>query len=180
VSQTEASRPYDQPPYNPGGKPITGRTVLIGMVAFFGVVIAVNLVFVYFALSTWPGLTTQHAFEEGRDYNQTLESAARQEAMGWHSRVGLGAPTPKGRVLTLVMTGPDGKPLTGMKVTAVLSRPVGEGLTVDTAMDEERPGLYGALVRLSALGRWEVLIKVQAEDGRSYHMQHEVQAGGTK
>jgi len=41
------------------GKPVTGRRVLIWLVAFFGVVIAVNMAFVYFALNTWPGLTIQ-------------------------------------------------------------------------------------------------------------------------
>ena len=94
---------------------ITGWTVFYGMVAFFGVIIAVNLTFVYFALDSWPGLTTQHAYEEGIAYNKTLEQAAAQNEMGWTSRVALGAPMPKGgRVLGVIMQGPDG-PLTGRR-----------------------------------------------------------------
>ena len=61
---------------------ITGWTVFYGMVAFFGVIIAVNLTFVYFALDSWPGLTTQHAYEEGIAYNKTLEQAAAQLIAG--------------------------------------------------------------------------------------------------
>lgn len=161
-------------------KPITGRMVLIWMLAFFGVIIAVNLAFVYFALDSWPGLTTQKAYEEGLAYNKTLESAARQDAMGWQSRVSLGPVTPKGtRVLSLTMTGPGG-PLTGLAAKAHLSRPLGEGLSVDGDLAEDRPGLYVALLRLPALGRWQVEVTAQAADGRTYRMRHEVQAGDAK
>jgi nitrogen fixation protein FixH len=175
---TQAPEPA---PYEPGGRPITGRMVLIGMIAFFGVIISVNMAFVYFALDSWPGLTTQNSYEEGLAYNKTLESAARQDALGWHSRIGLGPATPKGvRVLSLSMTGPDGAPVAGLAAKARLSRPLGEGLTLDTKLSEQTPGDYTALIRLPALGRWEVEITTQAADGKSYRMIHEIQAGGAK
>jgi nitrogen fixation protein FixH len=156
---------------------ITGWTVFYGMIAFFGVIIAVNLTFVYFALDSWPGLTTQHAYEEGIAYNKTLEQAAAQNEMGWTSRVGLGAPMPKGgRVLGVIMQGPDG-PLTGLDIHAKLSRPVGEGLIVETGLNEEQAGRYGGLVKLPALGRWEVEITAKDGAGRTYRMIHEIQAG---
>jgi nitrogen fixation protein FixH len=163
-----------------GPRPITGKMVLTWLVAFFGVIIAVNLAFVYFALDSWPGLTTQKAYEEGIAYNKTLEGAARQDAMGWRSHVALGSATPKGtRVLTLTMTGPGG-PLAGLAAQARLSRPLGEGMTVDTKLAEDRPGLYAALIRLPALGRWQVEVTAQAGDGRAFRMVHEIQAGEAK
>lgn len=161
-------------------RPITGKMVLIWIIAFFAVIIAVNLTFVYFALDSWPGLTTQKAYEEGVAYNKTLESAARQDAMGWRSHVVLGPSTPKGtRMLTLTMTGPDG-PLAGLAAQARLTRPLGEGLTVDARLAEDRPGLYAALLRLPALGRWQVEVTARAPDGRNFRMVHEIQAGDTK
>ncbi|MEP0340040.1 MAG: FixH family protein [Alphaproteobacteria bacterium] len=161
-------------------RPITGKMVLIWIVAFFAVIIAVNLTFVYFALDSWPGLTTQKAYEEGVAYNKTLESAARQDAMGWRSHVALGPSTPKGtRMLTLTMTGPDG-PLAGLAAQARLTRPLGKGLTVDAKLAEDRPGLYAALLRLPALGRWQVEVTARAPDGRSFRMVHEIQAGDAK
>lgn len=161
-------------------RPITGKMVLIWIVAFFTVIIAVNLTFVYFALDSWPGLTTQKAYEEGVAYNKTLESAARQDAMGWRSHVALGPSTPKGTcMLTLTMTGPDG-PLAGLTAQVRLTRPLGEGLTVDARLAEDRPGLYAALLRLPALGRWQVEVTARAPDGRSFRMVHEIQAGDAK
>ena len=46
----------------PTERRITGRMVLVGLLTFFGVVFAVNGVFVYFALDSWPGLTTEAAY----------------------------------------------------------------------------------------------------------------------
>lgn len=164
----------------PAPRQITGKMVLCWLLAFFGVIIAVNMTFVYFALDTWPGLTTQKAYEEGIAYNKTLESAARQDAMGWRSHVALGPSMSKGtRILTLTMTGPEG-PVVGLTVQARLRRPLGEGLTVETDLAEDRPGLYAALLRLPALGRWQVEITAQAGDGRTFRMDHEIQAGGAK
>lgn len=161
-------------------RPITGRMVLAWVVAFFAVIIAVNLTFVYFALDSWPGLISKKAYEEGITYNKTLENAALQDAMGWRSHVTLGPSMSKGtRMLTLIMTGPDG-PLVGLTAHARLSRPLGEGLTVETDLAEDRPGLYAALLRLPALGRWQVEITAQAGDGRTFRMDHEIQTGGTK
>jgi len=39
-------------------RPITGRMVLFGLVAFFGVVFAVNGTLIYFAIDSWSGLST--------------------------------------------------------------------------------------------------------------------------
>ncbi len=39
-------------------RPITGRAVLFGLLAFFGVVFAVNGALIFFALDSWSGLTT--------------------------------------------------------------------------------------------------------------------------
>lgn len=162
-------------------RPITGRTVLIGMIAFFGVIIAVNLAFVYFALDSWPGLTTQQAYEDGLAYNKKLEDAARQNELGWRSSVSLGAAMPKGgRVISLFMTGKNDAPVTGLSVTAYLSRPLGEGLSLDTRLTEDRPGQYTAMVRLPALGRWRVEISAQTADKKAFRMIHEVQAGDAK
>ena len=51
---------------------------------------------------------------------------------------------------------------------------------MDAKLAEDRPGLYAALLRLPALGRWQVEITARAPDGRSFRMVHEIQAGDTK
>ena len=46
-------------------------------------VVLVNLVLVYAALSTFTGVTTGKSYDRGRSYNQVLAEAARQDALGW-------------------------------------------------------------------------------------------------
>lgn len=161
-----------------GRRPITGKTVLIWLVAFFGIIIAVNLFFVYVALESWPGLTTSHAYEDGIAYNKTLDEAAAQKALGWHSKVSLSPPTPKGHVLDAIFTAADGTPISGLVVTAEMNRPLGADLDHKVTLKEDRPGHYGAMVKLPALGRWEVLLYAKGSGPTPYRMKYEFEVSG--
>ena len=46
-------------------------------------VVVVNGVMVALALSTFTGITTQRPYDRGRNYNDVLPEAARQQALGW-------------------------------------------------------------------------------------------------
>lgn len=157
--------------------PITGRRFFIWMVSFFGVIAAVNAIFIFMALKTWPGLTTSKAYEEGLSYNKVLEQASAQDALGWHSHVRIGGTTPKGRVLSVKIGGPYG-PLDGLTVTAKLSRPIGEGATITTTLTSNGNGQYLSLVRLPALGRWRVTLSAERETESSYRMTHDLNVVG--
>lgn len=159
--------------------PITGRHVLIWMIAFFGVIFAVNGAFVFFALTSWPGLTTGRAYEEGLAYNETLAAAQTQSALGWQSRVSLGPTTPKGRVLDVWLRNADGL-LSGATVTAHLRRPLSEGLDMTVALKPAGPGRYTGMVRLPALGRWRAEITAGEDGVGRYRMAHELVAGKDK
>jgi len=63
--------------------------------AMFAVIIAVNGVMVAFAFGTWTGLETDGAYEKGLSYNDTLEAARRQAALGWRSRSRSNPGTPR-------------------------------------------------------------------------------------
>ena len=164
------------------GKPITGRRVLAWMIAFFGVVMVVNGVFVYLALDSWPGLSTPRAYEEGIAYNDTLADAARQRGLGWRSRADFGAPTPKGRLVSVFLTDGAGRPLSGRLVKGELARPVGEGARIPVDFVEETPGIYAALVRVPAAGRWRLDLSVgeAGADSVHYRMTHELWTEGTR
>lgn len=148
---------------------ITGRMVLFGFIAFFGVIAAVNGVFMYLALSTWPGLTTEDAYKKGIAYNQTLDAAKLQLALGWQSAVALDA-TGK---LVVSMTGRDGAPLTGAAVEASLSRPLGDETVAKMTLSETAPGQYAASFAAPQPGRWKADISVRRDDN-TYQMRHEV------
>ena len=60
---------------------IKGKHVLFAMLSFFGVILVVNGVFTYFALSTFTGVSTDDAYRRGRAYNQTIEAAMEDQAL---------------------------------------------------------------------------------------------------
>lgn len=152
-------------------KPITGRRVLVWLLLFFGTIVAVNGAFVYFALDTWPGLSTRRAYEEGLAYNKTLDAASAQHALGWKSVVDFEGAESGGRSLTVRMTDRDGAPVVGLAMTIELRRPVREDQDRMLVLVESEAGVYRA--RFEAMpGRWQAVIKAIDPGGTTYRMIH--------
>ena len=147
---------------------IEGRHVLAIFIAFFGVMLAANGAFVYFALSTFGGVETEDAYRKGLDYNATLGEANAQASLGWKPALALDAET---GTLTLKVADAAGKPVTGLKITGVLMRPVTN--TADRKLDgfqEQAGGVY--VERLDQLepGAWIADLAMQWETGIPFKM----------
>lgn len=152
---------------------ITGRTVLYSMLAFFGVIIAVNITLAVFAVQTDNGLVVRNSYVASQDFNREMAKARAQEEMGWTMQAGLA-----GGVLVIRMQDRDGHDLGDLTVTAKIGRPV-------TARDDQtlvlqpRDGAYAADLALKP-GVWQVEAVVAHADGRSYKRiwRFDVEAGG--
>ena len=66
---------------------IRGRHVLIGMIAFFGLIFLANGIFLYYALTTFGGGDTGSPYRSGLHYNETLAEAARAAERGWKAEL---------------------------------------------------------------------------------------------
>jgi nitrogen fixation protein FixH len=158
-------------------RPITGRAVLFGLLAFFGVVFAVNGALIFFAVNSWSGLSTERPFEAGRDHDRTLAQAEVQTALGWRSAVAL---TPRaageGQAVEVTLTGRNGAPLGGLEVELALRRPARGDLDQRLSLSETAAGRYRGTVALPLPGRWYAEIRVRGADGPRYRMEHEVMA----
>ena len=62
---------------------ITGWHVLVSVVAFFGVVIAVDSLFLVLAYRSHPGQVSVTPYEDGLAYNRAVAQRRAQAAMGW-------------------------------------------------------------------------------------------------
>lgn len=127
-------------------------------VGAFVVIIAVNLVLVYAALSTFTGVTTGRSYDRGRTYNQVLAEAARQDALGWATQVTL-----DGKVLTVTAADREGLPLGG-RVEGVLLRPL-EGAELRLDFAAAGPGRFIAFAELPASGQWDARLTLTGERG---------------
>lgn len=137
----------------------TGRHMLAILIAFFGTVIAVNMVMAVLATRTFGGLVVENSYVATRQFNGWLEQARAQRALGWDTDVSLD----DGRriVVTLAHAA---RPMTGATVAAVARHPVGREEDVAIAFRETTAGAYRAASPLPA-GRWLVHVEIR-HDGR--------------
>jgi nitrogen fixation protein FixH len=129
---------------------IAGRHVLWGLIGFFGVIFAVNAIFVYAAEKTFSGGDTSDPYRKGLDYNATLRAAERQAERGWQTDLAYDGKT--GR-LALTFVDKSAQPIAGLAINARLSRPATDKEDRRIAMVETSPGVYAATVTL-APGLW--------------------------
>ena len=140
----------------------TGRHMLLMMVAFFGVIIAVNITMAFFASSTWTGLMVKNSYVASQDFNAKLAKARAQDALGWASTMVL-----EGKDLKLTLKDDQARPLAGLNVVARVYRPVAEAEDHDVALTESGAGRYSATVDLNP-GLWEVAIMVTGRRDQNY------------
>jgi len=98
---------------------MTGRHVLAILIIGFGIVFAVNGLFAYFAIGTFPGIEEGHPYRRGVDFNDQIARAQALDKLGWAMTVDLN----KKRLLTLHFTDRDGRPLAMQSVSAMLFHP---------------------------------------------------------
>ena len=87
---------------------LTGRHVAIIFVAFFGTVIAVNLVMASLASATFGGLVVENSYVASQKYNGWLDAARKQDRLGWKI-----VPSIDGRRHVLVSVSVDGAVVSG-------------------------------------------------------------------
>ncbi len=61
----------------------TGRHMLAIILAFFGVVIAVNLTMATLASTSWTGLVVENTYVASQQFNEKAEEGRAQAALGW-------------------------------------------------------------------------------------------------
>lgn len=144
------------------GTEFTGKHMLFTMLAFFGVIIGVNLIMATFASSTWTGLIVKNSYVASQDFNAKLEKARTQEALGWTSTAAL-----TGRELSLKILDAKGKALSDLNIVARVYRPVAEAEDHDVALTTRGAGAYTAKVDLGS-GVWEVAILATDRGDRTY------------
>ena len=156
------------------GRKITGRHVLYGMLAFFGVVVAANAAFIFLALDSWSGLVADSPYQRGIAYNQTLADAADQRALGWTGAIAF---TPesdgKGR-LEMTLRDRRGAPLDDLRVAGQVRRPTHEGFDRDVVLARRGPGLYGVELALPLRGQWDVRLTAESRTGKRFRMDQRI------
>ena len=123
------------------------------MIAFFGVIVSVNMLMASFAVSTFGGKVVENSYVAGQRFNGWLEQARAQEALGWSAVV---ARAEDGKIAVTLQGAP-----ADARVTATASHPVGRAEDVELAFASVGDGRYLS-ERPLADGRWYLHLNVTA------------------
>ncbi len=141
-----------------------GKRVLFGLLAFFGVVFAVDGFMIYLGASGQDGLVEKNYYQKGLHYNDVVQIKKRQAEMGW--TFALAHPDKAGSgSLEFTLKDAQGQPLAGKRIDVSLRRPAQEGYDQNLTLREVAPGTYRAEVTLPLQGLWD--FKAQVRDARS-------------
>lgn len=138
-------------------KEFTGRKMLLIMIAFFAVIISVNVYMAVSAVRTFPGLEVDNSYVASQQFD---ELAAAQRALGWEVSV-----TQDGNELVLQMQDANGLVLPA-RINAKIGRPTFAG--EDQDLEFRLMGdVYRAGAELAA-GPWRLFLDAEAQDGTLY------------
>ena len=134
----------------------TGWHMTAIMCAFFGVVIAVNVLMATDAIRTFGGTVVDNSYVASQQYNGWLAQARAQRQQGWSARPGSG---PDG-IVTLSLARA-GRPVSGANVTIEASHPLGRLPMRALILRDNGHGDYASLQKLPA-GRWLLSIDIRS------------------
>jgi nitrogen fixation protein FixH len=132
-------------------------------VAGFGVIIAVNAIMIWFAVSSFSGLYSANPREQGLHYNDVLAQQHKRDALGWKVDV---AWQPSASRMEIDLHDAAGQPLAGARVMANLVRPVEKRAPIAVALQPVDIGRFVARIDLPAHGNWDVDIAVECAGQR--------------
>jgi nitrogen fixation protein FixH len=130
----------------------TGWHMATILIAFFGVVIAVNLVMARFAVSTFGGTVVDNSYVASQNYNRWLAASEQQTRLGWKITLSLDSSR---RVQ--VQAAKAGLPITGLTVSGIATHPLGRAPSIPLSFTAANTGDYVARQSLPN-GRWTVAL----------------------
>jgi nitrogen fixation protein FixH len=132
----------------------TGRHMTAILVAFFAVVIAVNMLMATVAVRSFGGTVVDNSYVASQKFNTWLAEARAQQALGWRDSVTLN-PT---RHVSMTLN------VRGAEMTAVAQHPLGRAADIVLRFHEAQPGVYLS-DRTLPPGRWQVGFIVRHKAG---------------
>ncbi|KCZ48778.1 FixH family protein [Hyphomonas sp. CY54-11-8] len=137
---------------------LTGWHVFMLLCAFFGFMFIVNGIFLWAALSSFPGEDEQKSYLQGLHYNEAISARRIQEEQGWSAQIGL-TPTETGDRLVVRFLDIDGSPLPAQDIEAQLRRTVTGAEDVPIDLQRGMDGDYFADISLLDKGVWEARVQ---------------------
>ena len=152
---------------------LTGRAVLIWLLAFFGAVFVINGVLVRAAISTFGGVETLSSYKAGQQFEREAGLAQRQEARHWQVGGTLKRDRTGEAVLDVTVRDAQGAPLRGLAANARLAHPADDRLDHVIEIGAVGDGAFHGSTVAQA-GQWELIIDLYRGSERVFRSRSRV------
>ena len=155
-------------------KPLTGTKVFLILVAFFGVVIGVNMTMMKLAIATLPGTDVDSPYAAGLTYDREISAAQDQAARKWKVNAHIERRVDGHAVLEVEARDAAGQPVTGLKFGGRLERPTDKRADLAVDLTEAGIGIYRGDATSVGPGQWDLVIEGDARGERVFQSRNRV------
>jgi nitrogen fixation protein FixH len=149
-------------------KPLTGGKVFFMLIAFFGVVIGVNMIMMRLAIQTLPGTEVDSAYSASLAYEKEIAAAHDQNARNWKVDARIQRGPDGGAMLVVEARDNNGKPMSGLKFQGRFERPTDRRADQPVVLAEMGIGVYRGSAPLIASGQWDLVLEAVAAGRRMF------------
>ncbi|HVI66531.1 MAG TPA: FixH family protein [Bradyrhizobium sp.] len=147
---------------------LTGRKVLAMLIAFFGIVIGVNVTMAKLAIKTLPGTDVDSAYTASLGYEKEILAARDQSARNWKVDAHIERLAGGAALLQVEARDRDGRPVTGLKFQGRFERPTDKRADLAIALAEVGIGIYRGRLDAVAPGQWDLVLEGDNASGRMF------------
>ena len=148
--------------------PLTGRKVLLMLVAFFGVVIGVNVIMMKLAIQTLPGTEVDSAYSASLAYESEIVAAQDQNARNWKVDAHIGRDSGGGATVQVEARDKYGMPVSGLKFEGRFERPTDRRADQPVALAEVGIGIYRSNAAVIPSGQWDLVLEGETAGRRMF------------
>jgi nitrogen fixation protein FixH len=157
------------------GRGFTGRHMLAVMLAFFGVIIGVNVTLAWYASSSWSGLVVENTYVASQQFNGKAEAMRAMAASGIVGEISV-----RDGLIAYSLRNRDGSPATADEVAVHFRRPVGDRQDFAATLSAAGAGRFEAMHAVPA-GEWIVEIVSRRGESTVMHEAYRIYVGeGTR
>jgi len=155
-------------------KPLTGTKVFLMLVAFFGLVIGVNVTMMKLAIATLPGTDVDSPYAAGLTYDREISAAHDQAARKWQVSAHIERRADGAATLQVDARDARGQPMSGLKFGGRLERPTDKRSDLQVELSEAGIGIYRGNAASVPPGQWDLVIEGEARGQRVFMSRNRV------
>ena len=152
---------------------ITGLMVLGFMIAFFAIIVGVNVFMAHAAISTFGGVETASSYHAGQMFERDVAMAKAQDAQHWQVDAKLTRAADGMTLIDVSARDKTGAPARGVDASMQFAGPTDRRLDRAVAVHQTEPGHFVGNADLAA-GQWDLVIELSRQDERIFRSKNRV------